>query len=437
MKILSRKNFITTGDKKIIRGWLFFDWANSVFPLTISSTIFPVYYNTITTCGTNDVISFFGFKIINTVIYSWTIAFASLIIAIFSPLFSSIADYTGRRKLFMRIFTLIGALSCGLLFFFTRDHIEFGIIAFLLGSIGYGGSIVFYNSFLPVIAEPKDQDRISANGFAMGYSGAILLLIIDLSMVIKPEWFGMTKGLMPARVSFITVCVWWLAFSQITFSRLPKFTFGNRKKGESVLLKGYSELQKVMNQIKQMPHLTIYLFGAFFMMTGLHAVLYMAATYGNKELKLSNSILIGTILCIQLVGIGGAFLFAKLSEWFGNIRALIIAVIFWIIVVIGAYYITDATGFIIVALCVGIVMGGTQALARSTYSKMLPETKDHTSFFSFYDVMEKLSIVLGTFSFGVIEVITGSMRHSVLAIILFFITGLFFLGYLNKKMIKV
>lgn len=426
---------IVKGDKRIVRGWVMYDWANSVYQLTIASAIFPIYYNTVTRNGNDFSVSFFGAKVINTVLYSWAIAVAYLLVAIFSPLFSSMADYSGRRKGFMRAFTLIGAIACGALFFFDKNHIELGIIAFTLGTIGYGGSIVFYNSFLPVIAEPEDQDRISARGYSMGYLGGVILLLFNLLMIMKPTLFGIpTDSSLPARISFLTVFLWWIGFSQITFSRLPKYTFRKRMTRESVWSNGYKELQLVFNQIRKSYKLSMYLTGFFFLMMGLLTTMFMAVTYGEKEIGLKEDVLIPTILAVQLVGMLGAWMFARFSEKIGNLRSLMMTVVLWALICVGAFLASDAVGFLTAAFFIGLVMGGSQSLARSTYSKMLPDyTTDHTSFFSFYDVMEKLATVAGTFSFGAIEAITGSMRYSVLAIAVFFIISLLFLVALYWK----
>jgi MFS transporter, UMF1 family len=435
-QLVQRKDVggILKGDKKVIRGWVMYDWANSVYQLTISSTIFPIYYNTVTRHGNDFTVSFFGAHLTNTVLYSWAIAAAYLIVAAGSPLFSSMADYTGRRKAFMMAFTFIGAISCGALFFFTGANVEFGIIAFTLGTIGYGGSIVFYNSFLPVIAVPEDQDKISARGYAMGYFGSVLLLLFNLTMIMKPGIFGIPEGSsLPARISFLTVFLWWIGFSRITFSRLPKYTFRKRMSSAAVLTNGYKELRVVFGQVRKSFRLSIFLIGFFFSMMGLLTVMFMAATYGEKELGLKDNILIPTILVIQLVGMFGAWLFARISGRFGNLKAFLLSLLIWILICIGAFFIRDAIGFIVAAFCIGMVMGGSQSLARSTYSKMLPETTDHTSFFSFYDVLEKLATVAGTFSFGIIEAITGSMRYSVLAIGIFFVIGSFFMLLLLVK----
>ncbi len=433
MKRLSDFRPIPKGDKKTIRGWVMYDWSNSVYQLTIGSTIFPIYYNAVTRNGEDFTVNFFGIEAINTVLYAWAIALSYFVVAIFSPLFSSIADYTGRRKAFMKVFTWIGAISCGMLFFFNKNTVELGLIAFVFATIGYGGSLVFYNSFLPVIAEPADQDKISARGYSMGYLGGVVLLVFNLVFVMFPGVFGITDDSFAPRLAFLTVFLWWIGFSQITFNRLPKYTFGKRVKGERVIMRGYQELRTVFNQVRRMNQLKIYLIGFFFMTMGVLTVMSMAATFATKELQLSDSILIATILLIQLIGMFGAWLFARLSGRFGNIRSLIISIVIWIFVIMAVYFVNSATGFIIVACFVGVVMGGTQALARSTYSKMLPETRDHTSFFSFYDVMEKFAMVGGTFSFGIIEALTGSMRYSVLAITVFFLIGLVFMVILLRK----
>ncbi len=435
--MINRKDVqaIVKGDKRIVRGWVMYDWANSVYQLTIASAIFPIYYNTVTRTGDNYTVSFFGAPVINTVLYSWAIAAAYLLVAIGSPLFSSMADYTGRRKGFMRAFTLIGATACGALFFFDREHVELGIIAFALGTIGYGGSIVFYNSFLPVIAEPEDQDRISARGYSMGYLGGVVLLLFNLLMIMKPGLFGIAAdSSLPARISFLSVFIWWIAFSQITFSRLPKYTFRKRIIKDSVLTNGYRELRQVFNQVRKSYKLTMFLTGFFFLMMGVLTTMFMAATYGEKEMGLKEDVLIPTILVIQLVGMLGAWMFSRISEKLGNLKALMITIVMWTLICIGAYFITNTIQFVTAAFFIGIVMGGSQSLARSTYSKMLPQdTTDHTSFFSFYDVMEKMATVAGTFSFGVIEALTGSMRYSVLAITVFFMISLFFMFLLFRK----
>jgi len=435
--MINRKHVqaIVKGDKRVVRGWVMYDWANSAYQLTIASAIFPTYYTAITTTGTDSTVSFFGTHISNSVLYSWTIAVAYLLVAIGSPLLSSIADYTGRRKGFMRAFTMIGAAACGALFFFDRNHTELGVIAFGLGTLGYGGSIVYYNSFLPIIAEPEDQDRISARGYSMGYIGSVILLLFNLLLILKSDLFGIEKGSsLPARIAFLSVCIWWLTFSQITFSRLPKYTFRKRMKKASVITNGYKELRIVFNQIRKSYKLGMYLAGFYFLMMGILTTMFMAVIYGKKQLGLTDDVLIPTVLAIQLIGVAGAWSFARISGRIGNLPALLIAIIAWTIICIAASSINTASQFVTAAVFIGFIMGGSQSLARSTYSKMLPSgTTDHTSFFSFYDVNEKLATVAGTFCFGAIEALTGSMRDSVLAISVFFMISFVFIALLYRR----
>jgi MFS transporter, UMF1 family len=269
----------------------------------------------------------------------------------------------------------------------------------------------------------------------MGYLGGVVLLLFNLLMIMKPGLFGIAAdSSLPARISFLSVFIWWIAFSQITFSRLPKYTFRKRIIKDSVLTNGYRELRQVFNQVRKSYKLTMFLTGFFFLMMGVLTTMFMAATYGEKEMGLKEDVLIPTILVIQLVGMLGAWMFSRISEKLGNLKALMITIVMWTLICIGAYFITNTIQFVTAAFFIGIVMGGSQSLARSTYSKMLPQdTTDHTSFFSFYDVMEKMATVAGTFSFGVIEALTGSMRYSVLAITVFFMISLFFMFLLFRK----
>lgn len=426
-----RNSVIKKGDKKVIRGWVMYDWANSVYQLTITTAIFPLYFLEVTRNGTDDNVLFFGQPIINSVLYSWSIAMAYLVVAGLTPLLSSLADYTGRRKAFMKFFTIVGAISCAALFFFDSKNVEIGVIAFTLATVGYGGSLVYYNSFLPVIVDKKDQDKVSARGYSMGYLGGIVLIIFNLFLIQYKDLFGITDGTLPAKISFVSVGIWWIGFSLITFNRLPKYTFRKRKKEveTNIFWEGYSELNKVFQEVIRSRKLTLFLIGFFFVMMGVITTMFMSVTFGKKEVGLNDDILIPVLLIIQLVGMGGAWIFSRLSGKIGNLKALIISIGIWVIVCTGASAIVNATQFIIAAFFIGLVMGGTQSLARSTYSKMIPTTTtDHTSYFSFYDVMEKLASVCGTFSWGLIEAITGNMRYSVAAIGIFFAIGIVFLG---------
>lgn len=417
--------------KSLHRAWSMYDWANSAYNLVITSTIFPAYYNAVTTVTQNgqiinDKVSFFGFEVKNSSLFDYSIATAYLIIALISPILSSIADYKGNKKRFMQLFCYLGSISCCGLYFFNGKTVELGVILSAIAALGYCGSLVFYNAYLPEIAVEADRDRVSAQGFSYGYIGSVLLQIICFVFVLKPDWFGIKDDSFAPRLSFVLVGLWWAGFAQITFFKLPKGEALPVKPGHGLLANGFVELRKVMAQIKGLPVLKTYLGAFFFYSMGVQTVMLAATLFGSKELKLETSQLIGVILVIQLVAIAGAFIMAKLSERFGNLQVLLFVVLIWVLVCIGAYYTHTATEFYIVAAIVGLIMGGIQSLSRSTYSKLMPETHDTASFFSFYDVTEKLAIVIGMLSFGFIDSIMD-MRSAIIALITFFAIGSFIL----------
>ncbi len=415
-------------DSKVINAWCMYDWSNSVYNLVITSTIFPVYYNSVTrSFFGSDQVKFLGFEITNTVLYSYSLSFSFLIIAIFSPLLSGMADYGGMKKMFLRLFTYLGAIACLSLYFFDGSNIELGITASILASIGYSGSLVFYNAFLPEITTSDRYDIVSAKGYAFGYSGSLLLLLFNLICITFPETFGFESAGEASRFAFLLVGIWWLGFSLIPFYYLPTNPY-HRRPTNQLLSHGYKEIRKVFQSLKQLPSMKKFLLAFFFFNMGVQTVMFLAATFGDKELKLPGEKLILTVLIIQVVAVMGSYLFAYVSKTKGNKTSLAVMVVIWIVVCLGAYFVTQAWQFYIVATVVGLVMGGIQSQSRSAFSKLIPEnTIDHASYFSFYDVTEKLSIVLGTFAYGFIEHVTGSMRNSTLALATFFVIGLFFL----------
>lgn len=431
--------------KKVKRAWCLYDWANSAYNLVITTTVFPVYYLAITTVGTgegSDVVNLWGWKVINSALLNYAIAFAYLIIAFLSPILSSIADYKGNKKRFMQLFTTMGALACCGLYFFYPGHVAYGIGLSVIAAVGYCGSLVFYNAFLPEIAQEHEQDKLSARGFAFGYIGSVLLQIICLTFIL----YGFQDKTFGPRLSFLLVGIWWLGFAQITFRYLPESkAVGVGNSRSDWLRGGFRELRKVAGQIREMPVLKLYLPAFFFYSMGVQTVMLAAAEFGSKEIMtfkndqwvhVGASDLIPIILLIQLVAIGGAFLMAKLAKTWGNLRVLMLAVIVWIGICCCAYFIHTLNQYYLLAVAVGVVMGGIQALSRSTYTRLMPETKDTASFLSFYDVMEKCSIVLGMFSFGFLENMTGSMRQSIIALALFFLIGGLLLSLAHRKMKK-
>ena len=409
-----------TASKKVVNGWAMYDWANSVYNLVITTTFFPAYYAAVTSLKNfPEGIRFLGRTYVNTELKDYVLAFGFLVIAFLSPILSSMADYKGNKKNFMRFFCYLGATSCSLMYFFDVQHVNLGLMCFMFAGIGFYGSQVFYNSYLPEIAAEADMDRVSAKGYTLGYVGSVLMQLIGFTLVIM-----MPGVALPLKLTFLLVGVWWVAFAQITFNALPINSVSERKARKNVLTNGFHELKKVWDQMIHMPVLKSFLTAFFFYSMGVQTVMLVAIDFGIKELKLEDQKLIITAVIIQLVAIVGAVGMSKLSARIGNIRVLILTVILWIGVCIAGYFITTEMHFYIIAALVGLVMGGIQSMSRSTYSKFMPETKDTASFFSFYDVTEKLAIVIGLFSFGFIEGITKSMRNSLLVLIVFFVIGL-------------
>ena len=430
---------------KIIKAWTFYDWANSVFPLVITSAIFPNFYDYVTTHENKEFIghtvTFFGREFENQNIYTFVYAFALSIVVLISPILSGIADYLGNKKRFLQFFCYLGSISCMSLFFFSRKHLELSFIPFITATIGFWGSLVYYNSYLPEIASIENQDKVSAKGFAMGYFGSSLLLIICLVgiMVFKRN-DDTNTGFFRVEYSFLLTGIWWLGFAQYTFKNLPTLNHKpHGKDGKGLIAKGFKELRSVFKQVLKQPQLKRFLTGYFFYNMGVQTIMVVAVLFARNEIvweseKAKTTSLIVSILIIQFVGIAGSFLFSKLSSTVGNIKALMVAIFIWIFICVFTYmFAYFPVHFYIVAFLVGLVMGGIQALSRSTYSKLLPETDDNTSFFSFFDVMEKLGMILGTVTFGIISETIGGMRPSILSLIIYFVLGFLILLTMKKS----
>lgn len=413
--------------------WAFYDLANSSYPLVITSAILPIYYGSVAKHSTRiidgkevDYVQFFGAEFINTELYSYAFSFSFLIVALISPILSGIADYSAAKKKFLKFFCYLGGLSCMSMIFFSMDRFELSMLSVILASVGFWGSLVFYNAFLPEIAPPKEHDRVSAKGFAMGYVGSVVLLILNLIAI---QAFDMNP-----KYAFFTVGIWWIGFAQVTYYFLPEGSIKKSHNG-NILTKGYQELNKVWKEFMGIKRLKRYLTAYFVFSMGVQTVMLMAAVFGDREINWpegDRSGMLISILIIQLIASVGAYFFAWLSKKTHNLFVLRIIIFIWVFICMVAYFITEPVEFYSLAAGVGFVMGGVQSMARSTYSKMLPETKDHASYFSFFDVLEKIGIVLGTFLFGFIQGITGSMRDSVVSVVVFFILGFILLQFVPR-----
>jgi UMF1 family MFS transporter len=386
-------------------------------------------------------VKFFGLEIINTALQNYALGFVFLLVSITSPILSSIADYRGNKKAFMRFFTIMGAVSCSALFFFTPEKVEWGIMFFSFAAIGFWSSWVFYNSYLPEIAYPQDRDRVSAKGFAFGYIGSVILQIICFVILLQPGLFGLDTSdkTIGARMSFLLVGLWWLGFAQVAFRALPSNTEINKKMKKNILVNGFHELKLVWQEAKEIPALKRFLMSFFLYSVGVQTVMLVAASFSKKEIFPKDEDepkLLLTIILIQLVAIFGAIVLSRLSKLIGNIPTLLVAVMIWVGICICGYYVETQMQFYFLAIMVGLVMGGIQTMSRSTYSKLLPTTEDNASYFSFYDVTEKVALTLGLMLFARNEELTGSMRNSILVLMCFFIVGFFALLYTRKAVTK-
>ncbi len=437
-------NHLPKGDKKLLNAWAFYDWANSVYPLVISSAVFPIFYDSLFS-DRGYYINVFGFSVKNSALISFVTALAFLKVAFLSPLLSGIADYVGNKKFFMKFFCYMGALSCMGLYWFNLDAIYSSLLFYLLGLIGFWGSLVFYNSYLPDIAFEEQQDAISAKGYSLGYIGSVILLVINLAMVMKPQWFdiigtdGHPSAMKAMRYSFVMVGVWWILFSQYTYYYLPKGNKNSQQKvTKAIVFNGFKELKKVWILLEENVRLKKYLRSFFVYSMAVQTVMLVATYFGAQQIawESKEQSTIGLIICIlliQIVAILGAYTTSKASEKFGNINTLIFINSIWVVLCIAAYFIVLPIHFYIMAALVGLVMGGIQSLSRSTYSKLIPETNDTASFFSFYDVAEKIGIVIGMMVYGIIDQITGSPRFAIVFLAVFFIIGVVLLRKVPKK----
>ena len=422
-------------DKKVQKAWTFYDWANSVYPLVISSAIFPIFYEGYV----DSKVMFFGFEFINTALITILSAVYFLLLVFILPFLSGIADAFSNKKVFMRFFCYLGSFSCILLSFFDKNHLEISLLLFVLTGIGYWSSLVFYNAFLPEIADKKDHDSLSARGFSMGYIGSVILLIVCLILI-----FSSIEEQRPfyTRLCFALTGLWWFGFSHVTFRRLPsgkKVVLNNK----TTYQKGITELKKVWKYILKTKRLKRFIYSFFVYSMAVQTIMLVAVYFGTKEINWGSGSnakmgLIISILLIQLIAIPGAILLSKISKMKGNLFALKLSILIWILLCFSAFLVYEPIHFYFIAGFVGLVMGGIQSLSRSTFSKYIPKaTKDTSSFFSFFDISEKLGIVIGMFSYGFIEQITGSMRNSIVALVVFFIIGLLLLFQVPKEEISI
>jgi UMF1 family MFS transporter len=429
-----KRPILPVNSPKVINAWCSYDIANSAYMLSVNTVLYPIFYQQVTQKSFgSEMVTFMGMNIKNTVLYEYAIALGYFLVILLTLSLSGIADLGGYRKPFMRFFTMLGSFACMGLYFFTGENMTLGLLLPMLAVLGFAGSLVYYNSFLPIIATPDRHDHISAKGFSFGYGGSMLLLIFNIFSLQNYQMFGFSESLEAIRFSFILVGVWWLAVSQIAFYYLRE----ERKVVQwdiSLLTRGFHEVFKVFGYIRKHTSMYRFLLSFFFFSMGVQTIIIVASLFGKAELGISDTMLILTILIIQAVAILGAYIFGKVSTRFGNRTSLLLMLAIWIFVCLSAYFVDSDVQFYVLSALLGLVMGGIQSQARSTWSKLIPsDTTDTASYFSFYDSTEKLAIVIGMLGFGVIEQVTGSMRNSTLLLSLFFIVSFLIIAFTKLK----
>ena len=424
---------VPLNDKRIINAWCMYDWANSAYSLVITTALFPIFYQSATAeFFGSDIVMFFGREVINTVLYSYSLSSSFLITALLLPVLSGIADYTGNKKFFMKIFVYVGSFACICLYFFFFFFFELGIIFIMMASIGFSGFFIFYDAFLPEITTADQMDRVSARGYSMGYIGSVILLIANLVMITFWQELGFDSITGASQTSFLMVGLWWFGFSQIPFRVLPDNIRENPQERGNYLTKGYQELFKVAKTLISKKEMKIFLAAFFFFNMGVQTIILLSTIFADKVLNMERPSLIATILIIQLVAVGGAYLFSKVSGKFGNKNALLIMIVIWCLSSLGAYFVQNQYQFYLMAFFVGLVLGGIQSLSRATFSKMIPEgSLDHASYFSFYDVTYYISIVMGTFTYGLVEQLTSNIRQNAILLAIYFVIAFVILSFLR------
>lgn len=475
---------------KIMKAWAAYDWANSVYSLVITSTIFPIYYAILTTVTEKKVfveetgesimvpvrnqIMVFGESYHPDAIYGYSLTISFFIVVLLSPFLSSLADTIGNKKSFLQFFCYLGATSCmGLAMFTGMNNVFLGLLFSITASVGFWGSLVFYNSFLPDIATRDKQDALSARGYVYGYIGSVVLVIICL-ILIQVLAKDAEQAKLYTRISFLLTGAWWFGFAQYTFRHLPQFGmvkdqlpkdlvllnyknifkkheeqggFGEVLKDNvsfyvDVAKESFNELFKVGRTLFKDANLKYFLSSFFFYSVGMQTIFLMATLFGKSEINLEQGKLIATLLIIQIEAIIGAIIFSRLSRRIGNKNVISIAIVLWMVACLSAYFLNKENPYVEyqfygVAAIVGLVMGGLQAMSRSTYSKLLPEeSNDNTTYFSFYDVLEKLAIILGTFIFATLIDRFDNMRYAALSMTLFFAVGLILIRFMKLQIIN-
>jgi UMF1 family MFS transporter len=410
--------------RKQILSWCLYDWANSAFASTIMAAVLPVFYSTVAGANLS--------KTTASSYWGYTNTLAMLVVAFSAPVLGALADHRGIKKRFLALFAGMGIVSTSLLVFVGKGDWFLASLLYIIGMVGFSGGNNFYDSLLPHVAGEKDIDRVSSLGYALGYLGGGILLAFNVAMILKPHWFGIADAEWGTRYSFLTVGVWWAAFSIPILKNVPEPpVVPIPGESSSPLRASLQRLSLTFHNIRQYREAFKFLVAFWLFNDGIGTIITMAVIFG-AEINIPQAHLIGSILAVQFIGIPFSILFGRLAGWMGTKRAIFLGLAVYTGISIGGYFIQTALHFWILAVLVGFVQGGTQALSRSLFGTMIPKSRS-AEFFSFYDVSSKFAGIIGPFVFGLVGQLTGSSRLSVVALVVFFIGGGMILFTVNEK----
>ena len=418
-RILARVGLVTPEQ----RAWGWYDWANSVYFTTVITAVFPTFFSSYAAKGLEPAQASARFALITTI--------SVAAVAVMAPILGALADYSGIKKRLLGMFMMIGVTSCALMVLIGEGDIMLASTLFFIGNIGVSGSTVFYDSLLPHVATPRETDRVSSAGYLMGYISGGVLLLINLAWILSPATFGFANADSATRASFVAVAIWWALFSIPLFLKVPEPPAASGgERGFSIGI-AFSRLARTFSEVRRYRNAFILFIAMLLYQDGIQTVIRMASIYG-AEVGVDQNAQIAAFVMVQFVGIPCSFLFGMLGTRFGTKRCIFAAIGVYILATSLAYFMTTATEFFLLAFLVATVLGGSQALSRALFSRMVPH--DRTSeFFGFYAVSERFATVFGPILFGLSVAITGSSRSALLAIIGLFLAGAFVLSLVDER----
>jgi UMF1 family MFS transporter len=410
--------------RRDLRAWAMYDLANSAYQTTIIAAVFPIYYNRVVAADLPSAQA--------TSRFAWATTIAILIVAIVAPLLGAIADYAAMKKKLLAVFLLIGTAACAAMFWIERGDWQLALVLFVIGNVGVAGSIVFYESLLPHLVAEDQLDRVSSAGYAIGYLGGGVLLAINLLMIMKPGLFGIPDAGVATRLTFVSVAIWWAVFAIPLFRHVPepaRQLEADERPGANLVLTGWHRLRETLQELRRYREAFVMLIAFLLYNDGIQTMIRMATTYGS-EIGLPENAMITALLMTQFIGVPCAFAFGAVAERIGAKISIFIGLSVYAVITVLGYYMSTSTHFFILAILVGMVQGGTQALSRSLFASMIPRHKS-SEFFAFFSVFERYAGVLGPAVFAWVVGRSGSGRNAILSVLVFFVVGAIILAFVN------